>query len=88
MEGNKSPAGCFLLGGSNVSDLLPLSTYYTNMALGQYLRETREEMKHVSWPTRKQVISYTALVIVVSIITSLYLGLFDYFFQMLFKSVI
>ncbi len=43
-----------------------------------YLRDTRGELKHVSWPTQKQTIIYTAIVIAVSIVTALYLGVLDY----------
>jgi preprotein translocase subunit SecE len=45
-----------------------------------YLRETRNELNHVSWPTRKQTIIYTALVVVVSLLTAVYLGVFDALF--------
>ena len=46
----------------------------------QYLRDTRSELKHVSWPTRRQATVFTILVIVVSILTALLLGVFDYIF--------
>jgi len=46
----------------------------------QYLRETKSEMNHVSWPTRTQTAIYTTLVVVLSVIVSLYLGVFDYIF--------
>jgi preprotein translocase subunit SecE len=45
-----------------------------------YIRDTKGEMKHVSWPTRHQTVVYTALVIVLSIILAVYLGLFDFLF--------
>jgi preprotein translocase subunit SecE len=45
-----------------------------------YIRDTRGEMKHVSWPTRTQTVVYTALVILVSIALAFYLGLFDFLF--------
>jgi len=48
--------------------------------LTNYLRETRGEMKHVSWPTRKQAALFTILVIIISILTAFYLGLFDWIF--------
>lgn len=51
------------------------------MAFFQYLKETRSEMNHVAWPTRVQTIVFTILVVIVSIITSLYIGLFDYAFS-------
>jgi preprotein translocase subunit SecE len=46
-----------------------------------YLKDTVAEMKHVSWPTNKQSVVYTILVVVISIIVSLYIGLFDFIFQ-------
>jgi len=51
------------------------------MALGDYIKETRGELKHVSWPTRRQAIAFTALVIVLSVVLSLFLGAFDYLFS-------
>ena len=50
------------------------------MILFDYLRETKAEMRHVTWPTRQQTISYTLLVLGISIITGLFLGLLDYAF--------
>lgn len=48
--------------------------------MAQYLRDTRAELNHVAWPTRKQTLVFTALVIAISISISLYLGVFDYLF--------
>ena len=56
--------------------------------LGKYVRDTATEMKHVSWPTRTQALIYTALVIVISGITALYLGAFDYIFTNLLDRII
>jgi len=50
------------------------------MLLLDYIRDTKGEMKHVSWPTKSQAIAYTALVLVISIALSIYLGFFDYIF--------
>lgn len=50
------------------------------MGLINYIRETKGEMKHVSWPTKSQAIAYTILVIVISLSISAYLGLFDWIF--------
>ena len=49
----------------------------------QYLRETRSEMKHVAWPTRKQALINTALVILISLLVSFLLGFFDFVFTKL-----
>jgi len=46
----------------------------------QYIIDTKAELKHVSWPTQKQTITFTILVIIISIVIAFYLGLFDYLF--------
>lgn len=45
-----------------------------------YLRDTKAEMRHVTWPTRKQAVSYTLIVLSISIGTGLFLGLLDFLF--------
>lgn len=45
-----------------------------------YLKETRSELKHVSWPTRRQTIVFTTLVILLSIAVAAFLGVFDFLF--------
>ena len=44
------------------------------------LKEARLELKKVSWPTRKEIISATTLVIALSIAAGLFLGLLDVIF--------
>jgi preprotein translocase subunit SecE len=51
--------------------------------LTQYLRDTRGELKHVSWPTQRQAVIFTILVIVISILIALFLGFFDFVFTTL-----
>lgn len=48
-----------------------------------YLRDTKAELRHVSWPTQKQASIFTALVIIISVLTAIYLGLFDRLFLFL-----
>lgn len=50
------------------------------MKLFDYIRDTKAELRHVSWPTRKQAIAYTLLVVAISVAVSLYLGFFDALF--------
>jgi len=54
----------------------------------QYLKDTRGEMKHVSWPTQKQTVIFTILVIIISVVVALFLGAFDYLFTGLLNQVI
>ena len=56
--------------------------------LSNYISETKEEMKHVSWPTRRQTFLFTMLVIFISVIVAAYLGLFDYLFSLGLKNII
>lgn len=46
-----------------------------------YLKDTLAELKHVSWPTNKQSVVYTALVIAISVIIAAYIGVFDFVFS-------
>ncbi len=52
------------------------------MKIAEYVNETRTEMKHVSWPTRKQATFYTILVILVSVAVAVGLGVLDYVFSL------
>lgn len=47
-----------------------------------YIKETRAEMKHVNWPTRKQAIAFTAIVVGISVGVAIFLGIFDYLFSL------
>jgi preprotein translocase subunit SecE len=43
----------------------------------QFLREVKVELKKVTWPSRKQTLGSTAVVLVVVAIISLFLGIVD-----------
>ena len=47
------------------------------MAIINFIKETRAELKHVAWPTRRQTLAYTGLVIGLSILVASLLGFFD-----------
>lgn len=50
------------------------------MKMVDYMKDVRAELKHVSWPTRKQAAHFTILVIVLSLATAYFLGLLDFVF--------
>lgn len=54
----------------------------------EYMRETKGELKHVIWPTRKQALAFTLIVIVLSIVVAYFLGIFDFIFGRLLDKVI
>ena len=47
----------------------------------EYLEETKTELKHVIWPSRAQTISYSLIVIVLSVVIAYFLGVFDFIFS-------
>jgi len=53
-----------------------------------YLKATSAEMKHVKWPTQTQTVIYTALIIVICIVTGLFLAGFDYIFSQAIDAVV
>ncbi|MDQ5954692.1 MAG: preprotein translocase subunit SecE [Patescibacteria group bacterium] len=54
----------------------------------EYLKETKTELKHVIWPSRQQTMFFTLIVIVLSIVTAYFLGLFDFIFSRGLEKVI
>ena len=58
------------------------------MKLVEYLRDTKGELRHVSWPTSKQVWQYTVLVLSASILMAIYMGFFDTLFSYLLKTFV
>jgi preprotein translocase subunit SecE len=46
-----------------------------------YINSAKEELKKVSWPTRKQTVKYTIIVILFSLGVALFLGLLDAIFS-------
>lgn len=53
-----------------------------------YIRDTRAELDHVKWPSRKLAIAFTILVIVTSIATALLLGFFDYLLSLIVQKFV
>ena len=60
---------------------------YLNVAT-QFLRESKMELKKVKWPTRKELLASTAMVIFLVLIVSLFLGVIDFGLSKLIKNVI
>lgn len=55
---------------------------------GQFLRESRTELRKVKWPTRKELLASTAAVIVLVLVVSLYLGLIDFGLIKIIRSIV
>jgi preprotein translocase subunit SecE len=50
----------------------------------RYFNETIGELRKVSWPTRKDAISLTIIVLIVTFSMSIFLGLLDFLFSRFF----
>lgn len=53
-----------------------------------YLKETKAELKNVNWPSKKQTVNFTLLVIGVSLGVALFLGVFDILLSFLLKQFV
>lgn len=53
-----------------------------------FLQETQNELKKVVWPTQKEVIRLTLLVIAVSLIVGMYIGGLDLLFVKLLERLL
>ncbi len=53
-----------------------------------YVKGSIEEMKKVTWPTKKETRNYTLLVIGISIVVAAFLGALDYIFSKGFEKLI
>jgi preprotein translocase subunit SecE len=54
----------------------------------QFLREVKVELKKVVWPSRKQTMSSTAVVIVLVLIISFFLGVVDFGLQSFIRVIL
>lgn len=53
-----------------------------------YFKEVRLEMKKVNWPTRKETIKYTIIVVGICVVTAAFLGGLDAIYQFLLDKMI
>jgi len=54
----------------------------------QFLKEVRNELAKVSWPTKNQIIQYAAVVIAISLAMAVFLGLLDFVFEWILNKVV
>jgi preprotein translocase subunit SecE len=53
-----------------------------------FLRESKTELKKVKWPTLRETLQYTLVVIIISLVVAAYLGGLDYIFSFLLRKFI
>jgi preprotein translocase subunit SecE len=57
-------------------------------AVVRYFKETRAELRKVSWPSREEAINLTVIVMTVTIAMATFLGVVDFLFSRLFSLLI
>jgi len=56
--------------------------------LVQYIKDSRNEIKKVTWPTKKEIKQHTILVITISLAVAAFLGLVDYILTQVIEKII
>jgi preprotein translocase subunit SecE len=56
--------------------------------LVRYFKETRAELRKVSWPTRQQATNLTLIVLAVTIVMAIFLGVVDLVFASLIRLLV
>ena len=54
----------------------------------RYFKETRAELRKVTWPTRQQATNLTLIVLAVTVAMALFLGAFDLIFSALIRQLL
>lgn len=53
-----------------------------------FILDAKAELMKVNWPTKKQTINYTLIIIGVSLVVAFFLGGLDYLFGLILKKFI
>ena len=56
--------------------------------LGNFVREARDELRKVSWPSRQQTIRYTIIVVIACLAVGFVIGGVDYLLTLLLEKII
>jgi preprotein translocase subunit SecE len=54
----------------------------------RFFTESRQELRHVNWPTRREAVRLTLIVIGMSVVLAAFLGGLDLLFSSIIKNVI
>ena len=74
----RAPNEFYVTAGSAVAALIVGISLYRNERTNSLVNEVTAELKKVSWPTAKEVKAATIVVIVMTIVSALILGFFDF----------
>jgi len=54
----------------------------------KFLKETRAEMRKVTWPTRDELIGSTKIVIIATIVVTLFIGIIDQILTLIIRRLL
>jgi len=54
----------------------------------KFIKEVKAELLKVTWPTKKEVVRLTSIVVAISLFVGLYIGLLDFIFTKLIQLII
>lgn len=66
----------------------PITTPRSENAIVVYFKETRAELRKVTWPTREETRTLTTIIVIVTVAMAIFLGLLDYLFQSVVAGII
>ena len=73
--------------GVRVPPGLPIIIARNDVKALEFLKEVKAELKKVTWPTRKETISSTYIVLIVVVVSSAFLGMVDGLLAWLVKEI-
>jgi preprotein translocase subunit SecE len=86
MLGVQVPPGLPVFSGRRVEDMEKIKLILQKVI--RFLSEAKMELKRVTWPTPKQTMASTTVVIVIVFIIAIYLGIIDYILARLVKFIL
>jgi len=54
----------------------------------KYIKDSIIEMKKVTWPSRKEALNYTVLIVIITIAVAIFLGGLDFIFSKILEIVV
>ena len=54
----------------------------------KYIKDSMIEMKKVTWPSRKEALNYTVLIVIITIAVAIFLGSLDFIFSKILEIVV
>ena len=58
------------------------------MSLSTYFKGVKAEATHITWPTRRQALVLTGVVIIISLLVAAYFGVLDVIFSRIVEGVL